>query len=223
MSSGLTVSSGPTVSITPTVLTTLLSNPGMGLETFYRTGATDPNNGTLPLGAAYTRYSWSEFEPSRGDFNFTRMVNDYNAARAQGQDYTFRIMPYMDNANGPGWLRAMGVSGYTFSQQGGPTQWAPNQDDPTVKAEFQRLVQAFGARFDGLPGFGPIDIGSIGLWGEWHNWATDILSINGGAPGTVGQQIPMPPLARCEWYIDQFFTYFPKTMKIMGAASRSAP
>src|SRR5271165_2282367 len=30
----------PTVSITPTVLTTLLSNPGMGLETFYRTAAT---------------------------------------------------------------------------------------------------------------------------------------------------------------------------------------
>ena len=90
-------------------------------------------------------------------------------------------------------------------------------DDPTVKAEFQKLVQALGARFDGLPGFGPIDIGSVGLWGEWHNWQAIISSINGNAPGSVGSQIPMPPLATCKWYVDQFFTYFPKTIKIMGS------
>ncbi len=206
----------PTVSITPTVLTTLLSNPGMGLETFYGTAATDPNNGTLPLGPAYTRYYWSQLEPSEGDFNFTQLVNDYNAARARGQDYSIRIMPYDQSDSGPGWLQAMGVSGYKFNFQGGPTEWAPNQDDPTVKAEFQKLVQALGARFDGLPGFGPIDIGSIGLWGEWHNWDTNIISINGNAPGTVGQEIPMPPLATCEWYVDQFFTYFPNTIKLAG-------
>ena len=97
------------MSITPTVLTALLSNPGMGLETFYRTSATDPNNGILPLGAAYTRYTSSSYESSRGDFSFTRMVNDYNAAQARGQDYTFRIMPYEDVEGGPGWLRALGV------------------------------------------------------------------------------------------------------------------
>ena len=96
-------------------------------------------------------------------------------------------------------------------------KWAPNMDDPTVKAEFQKLVQALGARFDGLPGFGPIDIGSVGLWGEWHNWATSIISINGNAPGTVGQHIPMPSDADSNFYIDLYFTYFPNTMKIMGS------
>ena len=96
-------------------------------------------------------------------------------------------------------------------------------DDPTVKAEFQKLVQAFGARFDGLPGFGPIDIGSIGIWGEWHNWATNVISTNGNPPppvyfnSTYPNQIPMPPLATCKWYVDLFFTYFPKTIKIMGS------
>ena len=88
-------------------------------------------------------------------------------------------------------------------------------DDPTVKAEFQKLVQALGDRFDALPGLDPMDIGSVGLWGEWHNWATSISSINGNAPGSVGSQIPMSPLATCEWYVDQFFTYFSKTIKIM--------
>ena len=210
----------PTVSITPTVLTTLLSNPGMGLQTCYQTKATDPNNGTLPLGPAYTRYYWSQFEPSQGNFSFTQMVNDYKAARAQGQDYCIRIMPYDNQAGGPKWMRNLGVSGYTYAAFGGPTLWAPNMDDPTVKAEFQKLVQALGARFDGLPGFGPIDIGSVGLWGEWHNYATNIISINGNAPGSTGEgtgnQIPMPPLATLEWHINLFFTYFPKTIKIMA-------
>ena len=205
------------VAIHPIELDDVISNPGMGLQTFYNTKATDPNNGILPLGSAYTRYYWSEFEPSQGNFSFTEMVNDYNAAQAQEQDYCTRISPYDDQAGGPQWLRNLGVSGYTYSQEGGPTLWAPNMDDPTVKAEFQKLVQALGARFDGLPGFGPIDIGSVGLWGEWHNWQAIISSINGNAPGSVGSQIPMPPLATCKWYVDQFFTYFPKTIKIMGS------
>ena len=88
----------------------------------------------------------------------------------------------MTRAGGPQWLRNLGVSGYTYSQEGGPTLWAPNMDDPTVKAEFQKLVQALGARFDGLPGFGPIDIGSVGLWGEWHNWADDSSAPSTGTP-----------------------------------------
>ena len=209
-----------TVSITPTVLTTLLSNPGMGLETMYGTSATSPNNGTFPLGAAYTRYYWSQFEPSKGNFNFTQMVNDYNAARAQGQDYCFRIMPYDNTTGGPAWLQALGVSGYTYTAFGGPTLWAPNMADPTVMTLFQNLVQALAARFDGLPGFGPIDIGSIGLWGEWHNYDTNIISINGNAPGATGQgtgnQIPIPALSISEAYINWFFTYFPNTIKIMG-------
>ena len=89
-------------------------------------------------------------------------------------------------------------------------------DDATVKAEFRRLVQALGTGLDGQPGFGPIDIGSVGLWGEWHNWRAIISAINGDAPGSVGGEIPMPPLATCKWYVDLYFTYFPKTIKLMG-------
>ena len=144
---------GGTVSITPTVLTTLITNPGMGLESMYGTKATDHNNGTLNMGPAYTRYYWSQVEPSEGDFAFTQIVNDYNAAQAQGQDYCLRIEPY-DNqpgGSGPAWLEAEGASGYTFNAEGGPNNWAPNMSDPTVMAEYQKLIQALGARFDGLP------------------------------------------------------------------------
>jgi hypothetical protein len=201
---------------TPTVLTTLVGNPGMGMQTFYRTKATDGNNGILPLGSAYTRYYWSTVEPTQGDFSFTRLGDDYTAARAEGQEYCTRISPYDYTGAGPEWLRSMGASGYMITEGGNGTPvWIPNMDDPTVKAEFGKLVQALGARFDGLPGFGPIDIGSVGLWGEWHNWRAVISAINGDAPGSVGDEVPMPPLATCKWYVDLYFTHFPMTIKLM--------
>ena len=170
----------PTVSITPTVLTTLLSNPGMGLESMYGTKATDHNNGTLNMGPAYTRYYWSQVEPSEGDFAFTQIVNDYNAGRRRGRTIAFALNPMITSlvavARRGSRRRALG---YTFNAEGGPNNWAPNMSDPTVMAEYQKLIQALGGRFDGLPGFGPIDIGSIGLWGEWHNYSTDVISTNG--------------------------------------------
>ena len=70
----------PMVTITPTVLTTLLKNPGMGMQTFYRTAETDANKGLIPLAAAYTRYYWGSVEPSQGDFSFAQIGNDYRAA-----------------------------------------------------------------------------------------------------------------------------------------------
>ena len=148
----------------------------MGLETFYGTAATEfPNKGTLPLGPAYTRYYWSQFEPSEGNFSFTQMVNDYNAAQAQGQDYCIRIMPYDESHSGPGWLQAMGVSGYNSN-----SGWFDSVGSQHGRSDGQgRVPEAgpgLGRRFDRLPGFGPIDIGSVGLWGEWHIWATSIIS-----------------------------------------------
>ena len=206
-----------TVTVTPVVSTGLFSNPGMGMGTHYQTKATDPNNGTIPLGAENLRYGWSEIEPSWGDFSFTRIVNDYNAAQAQGQGFLTRIMAYGSDAGGggPDWLRNLGVSGYTYSP-GGPTLWAPNMDDPTVKAEFQKLVQALGARFDGVPGFGPIDIGSIGLWGEWHNWHAFISSINGNAPGIRRRRNPDAAVGDLQVVCRSFLHILPQDTQAHG-------
>ena len=207
----------PMVTITPTVLTTLLKNPGMGMQTFYRTAETDANKGLIPLAAAYTRYYWGSVEPSQGDFSFAQIGNDYRAVRAQGQEYCTRIAAYDYTSAGPGWLRSMGVSGYMISEgRGGTPIWVPNMDDATVKAEFRRLVQALGARLDGQPGFGPIDIGSVGLWGEWHNWRAIISAINGDAPGSVGGEIPMPPLATCKWYVRSVLHLLPQDDQAHG-------
>ena len=145
------------------------------------------------------------------------MVNDYNAARAQEQDYCTRISPYDDQGGGPQWLRNLGVSGYTYSQEGGPTLWAPNMDDPTVKAEFQKLVQALAPASMGSLASARSTSARSASGASGTTGRRVISSINGNAPGSVGSQIPMPPLATCKWYVDQFFTYFPKTIKLMGS------
>jgi len=194
----------------------------MGLETFYQTSAADANGALVPMGMEYRRYYWSELEPSQGNFNFGEIMNDYNAARARGQGFSFGIMPYGNQTSGPQWLQNMGVSGYTFSWQGGPSTWAQNQDDPIAKAQYQTFIQALGAKFDGLPGLGSIDIASIGTWGEWENWAAKITAINGSAPGSIGGTIPLPPLATEEWYINLLFTYFPNELKTMQPGQGTA-
>ena len=135
-------------------------------------------------------------------------------------------MPYDSSDSGPSWLEALNVQGYTYNSPANgssSTQWAPYMGDPKVMSLYQNLVQALGARFDGLPGFGPIDIGSIGLWGEWHNWGSNVLSVLNGAPAAdtstsgTGNQIPMPPLSVCEQYVNWFFTYFPNTINLREA------
>ena len=82
------------VAIYPIELDDVISNPGMGWQSFYTTKNNDPNNAGIPSQAAYIRYYWSTLEPTRGNFNFGALKRDLAAARASGQKLMIRIMPY---------------------------------------------------------------------------------------------------------------------------------
>src|SRR5512135_3359511 len=189
------------VAIHPIELDDVISNPGMGWQSLYTTKNNDPNNAGIPSQAAYIRYYWSTLEPTRGNFNFGALRRDLAAARASGQKMMIRVMSYGHDGSGPAWLRKLGAHGHWFSFKGGPMQWAPDPEDPVVQAEHFRLLQALGRRYDGDPDIDAIDIGSIGLWGEWHNWRTS-------------PAVPMPSTATAHRYIDQYFNDFPTTLKI---------
>jgi hypothetical protein len=189
------------VAIHPIELDDVISNPGMGWQSFYTTKNNDPNNAGIPSQAAYIRYCWSTLEPTRGNFNFDALRRDLAAARASGQKMMIRVMSYGHDGSGPAWLRNLGAHGHWFSFEGGPMQWAPDPEDPVVQAEHFRLLRALGRRYDGDPDVDAIDIGSIGLWGEWHNWHTSPV-------------VPMPSTATAHRYIDQYFNDFPTTPKI---------
>jgi len=45
----------------------------------------------------------------------------------------------------------------------------PDYEDPRLRAALTNFIHAFGARYDGDPRLGFVQLGLLGTWGEWHN------------------------------------------------------
>ena len=48
--------------------------------------------------------------------------------------------------------------------------YSPDLEDPIIKESHAKLIRALGERYDGHPDLGSVDIGSVGPWGEWHEY-----------------------------------------------------
>ena len=68
----------------------------------------------------------------------------------------------------------------------------PDYADPIYLAKHGAFIAAMGKRYDGTPGVEFLDIGSYGIWGEWHSTHP--------APVAVRKQI-----------VDMYLQAFPKT------------
>lgn len=62
---------------------------------------------------------------------------------------------------------------YTSCDGDGPG-WTPDWNDPRMVTQLVDFVQAFGARYDGDPRITAIQVGLLGLWGEWHQSGCDL-------------------------------------------------
>ena len=47
---------------------------------------------------------------------------------------------------------------------------SPDYQNPHLSAALKRFIAAFGARYDGDPRIGFIQLGLLGFWGEWHTY-----------------------------------------------------
>jgi hypothetical protein len=73
-------------------------------------------------------------------------------------------------------------------------------DDPIFQDAHFRLIEEIGSRYDGHPDLDLVDIGSVGLWGEWH---------------MSGTGVDMPSMETRLAIIDTYLRAFPKTPKVM--------
>jgi hypothetical protein len=198
------------VVVEPVEIQDVLSNPGMGWQTFHCFADEDQHLHGIPTQTAYFRFYWNQIEPEEGKIDFALFDDLLAHAHRAGQRLGFRIMIASTDPNSPGapqWLRDKGVHGWEYSYSGHGRWWTPDLDDPVVKAAHTRLLRALGERYDGHPDLDYIDIGSVGLWGEWHFSSTRVI------PG--GEQVPMPSEARRIEIVDEYRKYFPKTPKLM--------
>ena len=154
-----------------------LQIPGVGWQTFFMTADADKTLAGLRFksGCAYMRWTWGDLEPEEGHYAY-KMIDDWlNRCRQNNQTLAFRVMLSWPGHKGtiPQWLLDKGIK-YTYSKCQG-AHYEVDMEDPVVKQYHEKLIRALGKRYDGHPDLALVDIGSVGLWGEWHIYCDTAL------------------------------------------------
>jgi len=156
---------------------TLLANPGQGWMNQARAPKGDPR---FPCSVVYIRFNWADIEPEQGKYNW-QVIDDVIAAwKPRGATVAFRVMTCNAHSAGyyasPKWLFDAGGKGFEYLRGGDdPTSGGkripriePDYADPIYLARHGEFLKALGRRYDGSPNVEFLDIGSYGIWGEWH-------------------------------------------------------
>ncbi len=133
------------------------------------------------LSCAYLRVPWSFLEPEEGRFNWSLLDTPAQRWIDKGKQIALRISStesWMRWAT-PEWVHDAGAKGYNFTvgkgvDPNGP-YWEPDYKDPVFLDKLDHFLAALARRYDGNPNVAFIDIGSFGVWGEGHSWASSKL------------------------------------------------
>ena len=155
----------------------VFANPGQGWMTQQRRPSSEPR---FPCSVVYIRFNWSEVEPERGQYRW-QLIDDVIAAwKPRSATVAFRVMTCNAHSSGyyasPKWLFDSGCKGFEYLSGGDdPTSGGkripriePDYADPIYTQRHGEFLAALGKRYDGDPNVEFLDIGSYGVWGEWH-------------------------------------------------------
>jgi hypothetical protein len=156
---------------------TLFANPGQGWMSQQRAPRREPR---FPCSVVYIRFGWADVEPEPGAYNW-KLIDDVIAAwQPRGATVALRVMTCSAHSSGyytsPKWLFDAGCRGFEYLVGGDdPTSGGkripriePDYADPIYLEKHGAFLAALGRRYDGHPGVEFLDIGSYGVWGEWH-------------------------------------------------------
>jgi len=169
---------------------TLFPNPGQGWMSQSRSPRGEPR---FPCSVVYIRFNWADAEPEEGKFNW-KLIDDVIAAwKPRGAAVSMRVMTCNAHSSGyytsPKWLFDAGCKSHEYLVGGDdPTSGGkriprlePDYADPIYLEKHGAFLKALGERYDGRPEVEFLDIGSYGVWGEWHT--------KNSAPVAVRKQI----------------------------------
>jgi hypothetical protein len=168
-----------------------LENPGMGWVLHYydnvprnygsKLAPSDTVDDFPGLTVVYLRIPWSYIEPEEGRFNWATVDTPAQRWIAKGKQVAFRFScseSWMRYAT-PEWVAKAGAKGYNFGSRKGVVAdgpfWEPDYDDPIFLQKLDHFLAAAAARYDGNPEVAFIDVGSFGVWGEGHTFASSRL------------------------------------------------
>jgi hypothetical protein len=158
-----------------------------------------------PAYDSYERYVWRDLEPRRGQYDFSVIDRDLEAAQRAGRKHAFRIRA-MVNGKGPQvpdyLVDAMGRGWWSNGT------YVPDWNDQDFVERMDALIAELGRRYNGDPRINWIDVGFYGNWGEWHTWPLTY-------PSYSGAQDMRPEHLR--GLVDRMAAAFPNTQLIMGS------
>lgn len=192
------------VTVQPTDTGEALVNPGMGWVLHYydnipenygsRLEPADTVDDFPGLSVVYLRIPWSYIEPEEGRFNWSVLDTPAQRWIAKGKQIALRIScsESWTRWATPEWVQRAGAKGYDFQpgtgvKEGGP-YWEPDYDDPIFLQKLENFLAALAKRYDGNPEVAFIDVGSLGVWGEGHTFASTQRKIS---PETVKKHIDL--------------------------------
>jgi hypothetical protein len=140
-----------------------------------------------PLKGFMTSYAWGEPAtdfPDQMEFMYLSMADLWNAsgdtletgleprlvaAAARGHHAVLRVyIDYPNSESGlPDYLTES-VSCTPYEDYG--SGCSPDYDQPELVEAMLGLIAAMGARYDGDPRLGAVQVGLLGFWGEWHTY-----------------------------------------------------
>jgi hypothetical protein len=160
-----------------------LDNPLKGFARFYFPG--DNQNQGYPRSLAWSYFGLSEVMTSAtncGAYDWSIVDNALTEIASYGNQAAIRF--YMEYPGGTGSHPGNAIphcfDGHVAYRTN--TFWgtvSPDYDSPYLLTAVSNFVAAFGARYDGDPRIGFINLGVVGLWGEWHTWPFDTDTADG--------------------------------------------
>ncbi len=174
--------------VRPVDTKTALVNPQMGWVFHYydnsirnygsRLEPSDTIDDFPGLTVIYLRIPWSYLEPEEGRFNWSYVDTPAQKWLDKGLRIAFRVTASESRGYAtPKWVHDAGAKGYFFKrgeivEDGSGGSWEPDFGDPVFLEKLENFLRAFAERYDGNPNVDFIDVGSLGVWGEGHTYAS---------------------------------------------------
>jgi hypothetical protein len=119
---------------------------------------------------AYNRYRWADLEPEQGRYDFRLVEKDIARAAGQGRRFGFNFQSMRGYGDRvvyvPEYLEDCGWWADSDEDDKEDT-FIPDWNSPCYLDRVERLVQAFGQRYNTDPRVAWVDIGLYGQYGEW--------------------------------------------------------
>lgn len=186
-----------------------------------RRPVTASDSAGLEGGSIYVRFLWRDVEPEKGQFNWLQFDRIFECAKQQRKTVDFRLMlsfPARGDTNCiegvddpvthgiPCWMVRKGVRERLYSadmpRAVAQSTYLPDWEDATLRQDHAELVWAFANRYRDNSRLNSVEIGSAGLWGEWHTFPDKSL---------------MPSNQRAKEIIDLYANAFPTTPLVVLA------